>query len=175
MQNTDAYIAKFPPLECPPTNIFFSGYLLAIFSKYFTDSVCDATKSLKLILKSSFQPTIVLSVPLYATYIVLSGNNIVTAENCFSASGSILFTKPVNFRFPNLSLFASLGNKSMSSACKILPVVPCSFIFRYASLTVISSFSFTEPSNGKYDNLAKIKLSISLNSTFSKLISLQSK
>ena len=41
-------------------------------------------------LKSYFHPTIVLSVPLYETKTVLSGNSIVIAENCFSPQISSL-------------------------------------------------------------------------------------
>ena len=97
-----AYTAKFPPFECPPILIFLSGYFFAIFSKYSLAEICDAVWLLKLILRSSFHPINVLSVPLYDIYIVSSGKIIETAENCFCILLSIIFMYSSAISSPNL-------------------------------------------------------------------------
>ena len=162
--NIDAYTAKLPPFECPPTLILFS-YLLATLFKYSTASNCEATWLLKLILKSSFQPIKVSSVPLYDTKIVLSGSNNVIAENCFSCSLFILFTKFVAIILPNLSELPNSGINLLSSGQSTFIFVLSALLNLWLNSVIeISSPLFISISNGKYANLVKIKLSISLNS-----------
>ncbi|CDE97162.1 unknown [Clostridium sp. CAG:567] len=136
---------------------------------YFAESNCDAICDLKLMLKSSFHPTKVSSVPLYDTNIVLSGIKTVTAKNCLSSSLLNLFAIFVTIIFPNLSDLPIKGISSLSSSQSILKVVlsVCSNLFANSSI-VISSFSSNSCSSGKYDNLDNIKPSISLNTSFFK-------
>ena len=149
---------------------------LAILFKYNTASFCAGTTSLKLILKSSFHPIMVLSVPRYETYIVLLfEKRIVTAANCFSSSGTNLLIYLVTKKLENLVLLARALNKLGSSGCNILPrTFPFTYLSYNSCIVTFSSF-FINPSNGKYENLANIRLSISLNGKRSILTSLHSK
>ena len=93
------YTATLPPLECPPTYIFLLGYFAAICFKYSLPRNWDGTFSIKLMLKSSFHPTIELFVPSKEINIISFGICIVTAENCSWFSRSFFSTKSVTSIF----------------------------------------------------------------------------
>ena len=76
-------------------------------------SNCAGTTSFTASSQFSFQPTIVSSVPRNDTYLMPSGENTVSAENCSVFSTTILFIKPESFMSLNRSDSAIL--RSMGS------------------------------------------------------------
>ena len=87
----EAYIARLPPLECPP--ILSGGEVSLKFSlRYFTLYICPAVCWRYAIAKSSFQPTTEPSVPLNEIKRVPSPTVTVKAENCTSSSVSMILT-----------------------------------------------------------------------------------
>ena len=104
--------------------------------------------------------------------IVSSGINTVIAANCFSCSGSILLMYFVANNSPNLFDSPINGNKSTSSFHKIGSLlISCFLNLSPSSFIVTISFSSIILSNGKYENLDNIRLSISLNFDCSNVIS----
>ena len=124
-----AYSARFPPFEWPPILIFSSLYSFKIFLKYLNADFCAGISSLKLKLKSSFQPTIVSSVPLNETYKVPSGKIKVKALNCSSVFTSILLTYFATRISWYLFVFAILCNKSGSRGLKTTFSLLVSYVY----------------------------------------------
>ena len=126
---TDAYTAILPPFECPPTITAGASPpgtpadRSRIEERYFAADSCDGTGQRNAILKSSFQPSSVPSVPRKAIYSKPPGpkesripaqspRSKVIAANCCSRSTSSRWMYSPTRKPRNLGLSATATNKS---------------------------------------------------------------